>query len=340
MHRFSLLAAAAVVVLAVAGLASATPRLIISGTTVQVLEEKTDAAPLKITIYVPSGYTASVAQTPGSQIGTVHADLQALAISPDAIIQAEGTVLAGDTSNAQLQGAATQCTGSPAHAAIWLLHITVSGTTLDVPEFVDPTAGAETALGAAKIQLCLPDPYENAGPARAAFGSKIINAQMTLNPTVIGAPTSGSYLWRSIVTPWNPAAPAPDAAHTVEAQSFVTLPQAATLKAKVKHTGKGKKRKSTVTLSGTVKEGSSGVSGAKVDLFAGGKKVASVTTSSSGTFSKSFALKKKTTFQAKVTVAQRDASCQSPLPTTQVPGGCASATAAGWSATATTTAKP
>ena len=345
MHRTPLLAAAAVVVLAVAGLASATPRLIISGTTVQVLEEKTDAAPLKITIYVPSGYTASIVQTPGSQIGTVHADLQALAISPDAIIQAEGTVLAGDPSNAQLQASATQCTGTPTHAAIWLLHVTVSGTTLDVPEYLDPTSATEGALGVAKIVLCLSDPYDNAGPARAAFGAKIVNAKMTLNPNVIRAPTSGSYLWRSIITPWNPSTPAPDAAHTVEAQSLVALPQKVTLKAVVTKKGKGKKKRATVTLSGSVTEGQStlsfpGVANATVDIYANGKKVATVKTGSSGAYSKTLALKKKTAFQAKATVPQRDTSCQSPLPTTSVPGGCASATLAGWTATATASAKP
>src|SRR6266545_4810754 len=273
MHRFSMLAAAAVALLTVAGLASATPRLIVTGTTIQVLEEKSDAAPLKITIFVPSGYTATLAQTAGSQIGTVHADLQALQISPDAIIQADGTVLAADP----------------------------------------------------------------ARPARAVFGAKIINAKMTLNPTVIGAPTSGSYLWRSIITPWNTAAPAPDALHTVETQSFVALPQAATLKAKVKKSGK----KRTVTLSGAVTEGGSGVSGASVALYAGSKKVATVTTSSSGKYSKTLPLKKKTKFQAKVTVPQRDATCQSPLPATSVPGGCASATIAGYTkSSAVVSAKP
>ncbi len=332
-----MLAAAAVALLTVAGLASATPRLIVTGTTIQVLEEKSDAAPLKITIFVPSGYTATLAQTAGSQIGTVHADLQALQISPDAIIQADGTVLAADPATPALQASATQCTGTASHAGIWLLHVTVSGQTIDVPEYVDPTTGTETALGAAKIQLCLSDPYENAGPARAVFGAKIINAKMTLNPTVIGAPTSGSYLWRSIITPWNTAAPAPDALHTVETQSFVALPQAATLKAKVKKSGK----KRTVTLSGAVTEGGSGVSGASVALYAGSKKVATVTTSSSGKYSKTLPLKKKTKFQAKVTVPQRDATCQSPLPATSVPGGCASATIAGYTkSSAVVSAKP
>src|SRR5205823_932511 len=126
-------------------------RLIVSGTTVQITEDKSDAAPLHISIYIPSGYTASPAQTAGAQIGTVHADLQALAISPDAIIQADGTVLAADTTSATLKAAATQCTGTATHAGIWLLHVTVSGQTIDVPVYVDATAGAETALGVAKL---------------------------------------------------------------------------------------------------------------------------------------------------------------------------------------------
>jgi hypothetical protein len=331
MRRFTLLAVAAASVLAVAGLASATPRLIVSGTTVQVLEDKTDAAPLKITIYVPTGYTASLAQTVGSQIGTVHADLQALQISPDAIIQADGAVLVADPSSGPLKASATQCTGTATHAAVWLLHVTVSGTTLDVPIYVDPTSGAATALGVATLQLCLSDPYDNAGPARAAFGAKIVNAQLKLNDGILSGPGG---LWRSTITPWNTTTPAPDAAHTVEAQSIVSS-DAGSVSLKAAKAGKGKAK-----LSGKVTQGGSGVSGATVTLTAGGKKVATLTTSASGAFSKTVAIKKATKFQAKATLPQRDTSCVSPLPTTQVPGGCV-ATIAGSSATSKTiTAKP
>src|SRR5258707_2525320 len=243
MRRFSLLAVAAVAVLVVAGLASATPRLIISGTTVQILEDKSDAAPAHISIYVPAGYTAALTQTPGAQIGTVHADLQALAISPDAIIQADGTVLAADPNSSALQTSGTQCTGTATHTGIWLLHVTVSGTTLDVPVYVDPTSGSATALGVAVLQLCLPDPYDNAPPAtRSAFGAKIINAAMKLNAGVITAPASGG-LWRSVITPWNTASPSPNLAGTIEAQSIVGPPGTVSLKTKVKKTGK----KHTVT---------------------------------------------------------------------------------------------
>jgi len=333
MKRFSLLAAAAVAVLAVAGLASATPRLIISGTTVQVLEDKTDAAPLRITIFVPTGYTATLGQAAGSQIGTVHADLQALAISPDAIISADGAVLvAPDPNAATLQAAATQCTGTTTHAATWLLHVTVSGTTLDVPVWVDPTTGATTALGVATMNLCLPDPYDNAPAAsRAAFGAKIINAQMNLNAGVLSG--SGG-LWRSIITPWDTTTPAPDAAHTIEAQSLDAGTPTVTLASK--RTGKGKAK-----LSGTVTQGGQPVAGATVALYAGGKKVATVKTSANGTYSTTVKVAKTTKFAAKATLPQRDSSCVSPLPTSQVPGGCLNLTIAASAATsAAVTAKP
>jgi hypothetical protein len=337
MHRFSLLALAAAAVLAVAGLASATPRLIISGTTVQLLEDKSDAAPAHVSIYVPTGYTAALTQTPGAQIGTVHADLQALAISPDAIIQADGTVLAADPNTAALQSSGAQCTGTGTHTGIWLLHVTVSGTTLDVPVYVDPTSGSATALGVAVLQFCLPDPYDNAPPAtRSAFGAKIINAAMTLNAGVITAPASGG-LWRSVITPWNTATPSPNLAGTIEVQSIAAPAGTAKLKTKVKKVGK----KHTVTLSGSVSQSGTGVSGATVTLTAAGKKIATLKTSSSGSFSKTFVIKKKTKYQAKAVVAQRDTACISPLPATSAPGGCQQATIAGYTATsAAVTAKP
>src|SRR2546427_224139 len=84
--------------------------------------------------------------------------------------------------------------------------LVVSGQTIDVPVYLDPTSGAEAALGVAKLQLCLSDPYENAGAARAPFGVKLLNAKLTLNSGIINAPAAaGSYLFRTIITPWNTA---------------------------------------------------------------------------------------------------------------------------------------
>jgi hypothetical protein len=339
--RFLALACASSAALALSANALATPRLIISGgptpgtaaaTTVQITEDKTDAAPLKVSIYQATGYAATLGQPAGTQIGTVHADLQALAISPDAIIQADGTVLTADPA------AYTSNTCAPgAHAAVWLLHVTVSGQTIDVPVYLDPTTGAEAALGAAKLVFCLSDPYDTAPTSiRAPFGVKIINAKMTLNSGIITNPSSGgTFLWRATITPWNPATPAPDAAKTVEVQSIVTIPATLSLKATVKTVRHKRHGKTTVTnsvlLSGKLLENLQGVQGASVTILAGGKKIGIAKTSASGAFSRNAGLNKKTTFQAKVTLAQRDIACVSPLPATSVPGGCVGATVAGYS---------
>ncbi len=339
--RLALLACTAVGALAFAGSALATPRLIVGGSVVQITEDKSDAAPLKVTIYVASGYSATLTQAAGTQIGTVHADLQALAISPDAIIQADGTVL----TDTPAKYVADKCAPGT-HAAVWVLHVVVAGTTFDIPVYVDPTAGAEATLGVAKLAFCLSDPYDNAGAARAPFGVKLVNAKMTLNSGVINAPTSaGSYLWRAIVTPWNIATPAPDAAHTVEVQSIVPIPTALSLKATVKTVRHKRGKKTTVTnsvlLSGKLLENLQGVAGAKITILGGGKNRGSTTTNSSGAYSRSLGLPNKTTFQARATVAQRDVTCQSPLPATQVPGGCVGATIAGYTVSSpTVTATP
>ena len=343
--RLLALAGAAVASLALASGALATPRLIVGGSTIQVTEDKSDAAPLKITIYIATGFSATLGQAAGTQIGTVHADLQALAISADAIIPADGTIL---TATPSTYVSNTCAPGT--HAAVWLLHVVVSGQTIDVPVYLDPTSGAETALGAAKLQLCLSDPYENAGAARAPFGVKLINSKLTLNAGILTAPSAaGSYLFRAIITPWNTTAPAPDAAHTVEAQSIVNIPAALSLKATVKTIRHKKKvhgkTKVTVTnsvlLSGALTENGQGVAGAKIDILAGGKNRGSTTTSSSGSYSRSLGLPNKVTFQTKATVAQRDVACVSALPTTQVPGGCVGATIAGYTISSpTVTATP
>jgi hypothetical protein len=92
--RLLLLGCVATGSLALAGTALAkTPQLLVKGspataasaeTVIEVKEVKEDAAPLRIGIYLPIGYTANITQAAGTQIGTVNADLQALLISPDA----------------------------------------------------------------------------------------------------------------------------------------------------------------------------------------------------------------------------------------------------------------
>jgi len=343
MFRLVTLTAVAAASLGVAANALAkTPQLLVAGATatgasaqtiVELREEKTDAAPLRATIYVPPGYTATLTQSAGTQIGTVSGSLQALQISADAIITAEGTVLTAAPS----AYVSNPCVPGM-HAAVWLLHVVVSGQTLDVPVYVDPTTGAETAFSSAKLVFCLSNPYAEAQPpsSRATFGGKLIDAKIMLSAGVLTNPsTAGSFLWRAAITPWTANGALPNAAGTVETQAIVTVPSALSLKAKVKTVRdtrriNGKLRatvSNSVLLSGKLLENLKGVAGARVAIFGSGKSAGSATTAGSGAFSKTLKLRKRTSFKVTATIPTRETSCRSPLPGTS---GCVSATMAGY----------
>lgn len=324
---------------------AATPQLLVSGaqatgasarTTFQVKEAKTDAAPLEISIYMPAGYTANLSHAAGTQIGTVRTRIQLLASSVDSVADASGTVLVADKSLPALQTSATQCTGTPMHAAIWLLHTVAPGQTLDVPVYVDPTTGAEAAFSSAKLVLCLPNPYEQALPGtRAPGGAKVFDTKATLSAGVITNPTAaGAYLWRAVIAPWSANGPNPNPAGTVEAQAIVTVPASLALKAKVttiRHKRHGRKTvTNSVLLSGKLLENLQGVAGAKVTIYANDKTAGSTTTNAAGAFSRRLAFNNKATFNVTATVPTRETACVNPLAATAVPAGCVSATLAGY----------
>jgi hypothetical protein len=121
------------------------------------------------------------------------------------------------------------------------------------------------------------------------------------------------------------------------------------LKAKVSTSRKqkrvrGKTRtivKSSVLLSGRVLENLQGVDGAKIAFLAGGKSAGTATTGSSGSFAKRLALAETVSFRVRVTVQTRETACANPLPETLIPGGCTSATIAGYRLTSSAViAKP
>ncbi len=346
MLRLPALVCAMTASLALAGNALAkTPQLIVRGaqatgasatTTVEVHGATTDAAPLKISIYMPTGYTANLSQAVGTQIGTVTDKIQLLASSADAVTDANGTIFVADKSLSALQASATQCTDTPTHSAIWLLHVVVSGQTLDVPVYVDPTTGAEAAFSSAQLVLCLPNPYEQALPGtRAPGGAKIFDTRMTLAAGVLTNPsTAGSYVWRTVVTPWTANGATSKPAGIIEAQSIVAIPASLSLKATVKtitHKRHGRKTvTNSVLLSGKLLENLRGVAAAKITIYANGKTTGSTATNATGSFSRRLGLDKKASFNVRATVPTRETACVSPLPAASVPAGCVSATLAGY----------
>src|SRR3954453_5974211 len=156
MWRLAAAAIAAVSLLACVGGAFARPQLLVTGPTataasgMTVLEVKgaaADAAGAQVTTYVPSGYTINLGQPAGTRIGSVSARAQLLASGATA--GATGVVLVADGNDAAVQQAATQCTGSPAPAGVWLSGLSLPAQTLDVPLYVDPTTASEADFGSA-----------------------------------------------------------------------------------------------------------------------------------------------------------------------------------------------
>src|SRR5437764_1599044 len=136
----------AVVFLALAGSASAKTQLLVTGATAlgasattiaDVKGAKEDAAWARVSIYVPSGYTLNLGQTPGTQIGTVTARAVLLEFSADSVVDVGGTILVANRNDVALQPGAMQCTGAASHAAVWTLHLSAAGATIDVPAYVD-----------------------------------------------------------------------------------------------------------------------------------------------------------------------------------------------------------
>jgi hypothetical protein len=348
--RLLALGCAATVSLAHGAAAFAKTQLLVRGaneigasamTTVEASGAKQDAAWAQISIYIPNGYTANLGQSPGTQIGTVAARVQLLEISADTVLDVGGTILVADKSDPALQASATQCTRAPGHAAIWTLRLGVSGQTVNVPVYVDPTSGSEATFSSTKLVFCLPQPYAKASPNYSPLGMKVVDATTTLSAGVLTNPiAAGVHAWRSLLTPWAADGAAPNLAATAEAQAIVSVPMSLSLKAKVKTVLHKKHGRPTVTnsvlLSGRLLEDLQGVSGARISFFANGKTAGTARTKAGGSFSKTAGLAKRTRFSARATVPTRETSCVTPLSMILAPAGCASATMAGYTLTSST----
>jgi hypothetical protein len=276
--------------LVVTGAASAalTPRLSVStsaaGSAIGYSQAPGDDPVAKLTFYVPSGFAALLAQPEGEQVGTVVATATAADLG-NATLPLRGTVVAAAATTTLTVGGqslpmsalATQCTGTATHAAFWILNLTASGQTLQVPAFVDdvPLTVPLSDLANNTIQVCLPPPDVPAGtPGRATFGAKLVSA--TILSDVFSVP-GGSYTWHAVVTPYTPGAGTANAAGTVEVQSVDRTPQQVTATARAV---RGKAR--TVRLTGRVRAGTSGVAGARVQVLLGRRVLGRATSRAGG----------------------------------------------------------
>src|SRR6266478_2376272 len=314
--RLTVLALVGTTALALAGNALATQKLSIkqstTSLTIKVSQAQSDAQPASISIYVPSGYSINTSATPGTKIGSTSGTV----FSRDANIPLP---LSGDVVVVPPDTNAPGCDPVP-HIAVWNLALSVAGQSINLPVHVDQLAGAEAALGAYKLVVCLgPDGGPHGTPGRSPNGARLLDATFTVN-SIFTVP-AGQSIWKTITTPW--AGGVPNAAGTVETRAFVAN-GTVTLAKKV---NAGKR---LVKFTGKVTQAGTAVSGARVSLLVNGKSAGfNARTNGSGSFSivlKKTGKKTTSTFQARTTVAERDITstgCASP--TTAAP--CVSATA-------------
>lgn len=262
----------------------------------------------KDTIYAPAGYGVTLGQAVGSKIGDVNATL-ILRNGGNAQVDVEGQVIVDDAALHPNDPCAPGL-----HQAVWKLNITVAGTPLTVPMYVDKvTAGPEAAFASAKLQFCL------AGPIGTPAGAQLLFALFDVNGVFTNPGHTQDRLWRALFTPYTPGTPNPNPAGTTEGQAVV--PGSVSLKLKAKSLKHGR-----VAITGRLLVSGSGFRAATIELYVGNKKVATAKTKPNGNFTfKTRKIKKKTRFRALVAFVGGLASCPADaLP--GVPKGCQSAT--------------
>ena len=319
--RMLMVGAASLVTLVFAGAAFAafTPTLAVghtppiagsSQTSFRLTVPRDDDALFKASFYVPAGYTATLGQAPGTQLGTVAAQVLVREPIAGAVLPLTGTVVVTD--QATVGAAVTPCTGTATHAGYWVLVLQAAGQELRVPMVIDPAPAALASVASYVMQVCLPSPNIPVSAGGATFGAKLIQAQINLN-NVLSAPSSGgTYRWHAVTTPWPNGPGLPNVAGTVSAQGTVALPGAVSVAAKSK--------KRVLTITGRLTEGGQGIGSRAVTVRVGTKNYA-IRTNAAGRFTKVIRIARgsRVTIRATAAVPARTGSCTTPSPFAPVP---------------------
>jgi hypothetical protein len=290
-RRVGLLAALLVVVSGGSALASLTPSLSVSSSptaaTVTYSQGASDSAFSTLTMLVPIDYFANLSQLPGASIGT-FTGTGSLADQAGASVPLVGTITAaGPSDGITYGGVATSlsqiatCAGTgAAHTASWIVTFTASGTSIQLPLFVDTIVNAHNPYGdqaSFALTLCQPPSAIAAGTVgRAPLGLSVTSATFDLKEVFSVSP--GWYPWNAAITPY--AANIPQPTQGVSTQSIDRTPQTLTLKSKP-----GKKGTKSVTVSGKLSAGGAKIAGATITITTGKKTLGKLKTTTSGAYS-------------------------------------------------------
>jgi hypothetical protein len=249
-----------------------------NGATVRATLSPDDDPTASVRIFAPSGVTLTTNQAPGTVLGPVRAIVKALDLGgADLPLEGQLAVAPPGAVPAAMQA---QCLGAVTPLAVWVMTLGAAGQTLNVPTYLVATTGAQTALGPAYIQVCLPPPDVPAGsPGRATFGAKLYSAELTIN----GVFSRATGTWLSMWTPYRPSVGQVNAAGTIAAPAVVAN---GTVTAAARRAGR---RGVGATVTGRVAQGGQARAGAAVTIFGGPRsnrlrRLGRVRTNASGAF--------------------------------------------------------
>ncbi len=213
-----------------------------SDTELDVFLPASAPAAASISFYSPQGYGVALGQAPGTKVGKVVAGVTVGGSTTE--IEADGDLVVDDP--AKYVGNAC---APGLHAGVLVANLGAAGVTVAVPLYVDPTSGADTALGGFKIQACLASPDVPAALGGAPAGLRLLEADLDFQSVFTNPAASGAYTWSVYETPFTPGTTTPNPAGTVEARSIVSLPKLFSLRWALNA------KKTAVTFSGKVTEG-------------------------------------------------------------------------------------
>jgi hypothetical protein len=250
---------------------SASSRLGVKAPTGVTLSVPTTSAEAgKYTLYVPAGYGLNPVAPAGTREGGAFIDTGS--------DFGFGDLKAADPAAYENTPQAQACAPG-SHAAVWIMQVEFLDTEAIVPIYIDPTAGDEAALGAYKLQICLPLAHTSS-PGGPPLGSRL--DAVGLGFTRVTNPTSASvYVWRAFVS--SPDVNGnPDPSTTYELRSDVPLP------AKLSLAGRIDLKHHRALLSGRLTTPSLPSGGVRVSLYRRTgmlwQKLGSTTTSANGSY--------------------------------------------------------
>ena len=206
-----------------------------------------DDATARAAIVISNGTTLTTTAAAGTKVGTVTAQVSALALG-GALLPLSGDILVAPP-GAVPAASQTACIGAVTPTATYLLVLQAAGQTITLPAYIIPPDATQAALGAAQLVFCLAPPDVPTDKGGATFGAKFLSADMTF--AGVFSPLSNA-VWLALWTPWTPLTGVVNTAGTV-ASPWVIGASAVSLK--------GKRAKGKVTLTGVLATAGSGFGG-------------------------------------------------------------------------------